>query len=403
MKFACITMIGEDVAILPSQYDVQKFGRKFLNLIILGYGSNYPMEDELLQYILLNCSPNLLAIRFEHVMLQKEQLQLIKHMFHRAHTVVLHKCGMVDDFYDCLLKDCHRLKHLIISETYPIGDKWMQMSYPRLESVQICSVIMTPFQSDPWIQFLHKNPQLKNLSCDRWHSMDASDQPVRIIAKNAVNLERLYISMNGIDHLNDSFGDLRILDKLDRFKCLELQFNGEMGKVNLRDHQLLLVNLKVLRALHFNRMTLTKETCQPPLAIFPIIASFINLKQLNFNRTTFDADFAETVSKKLLNLEEIYSDSPLNDFTAFIQNSPKLKKIELMNTAFGGLNLGWGISWLSDERMKLPQACPLTIFVKNLSAGDAEHSIISSGLIAIMPLVQDKRIILKAKNTFVKV
>lgn len=140
-------------------------------------------------------------------------------------------------------------------------------------------------------------------------------------------------------------------------------------------------------------MVLTKDTAQ-------VIVSLTNLKRLNFVKTTFSTDFAESVSNGLPNLEEIYSDLS-NDFTPFIRNASKLTKIELPDTEFVALNLGWGPLWLNDERTKIAGSCPITIYVKNISSEDAEQSVISSGIIAIRPMPKDKRLLLKVKNSFV--
>lgn len=400
-KYAGVTMIGEKVVLFPNDYDVKVFGRKFLNLCIRGDGLNHPLENELLEYILLNCSPNLQSIRFEHVMLNADQLNSLKQMLHRVETVVLHKCGMTGDFHETLLSKCPRLKQLIVSKSYPVGDKWMNMKYPLLESVQFASIVITPFQRELWLLFFRKNPQIKKFSFDQWYSMNPADRPIEVIVKNTQNLTHLYISMNGIGELNDSFGDLRSLAKLKQFECLELQFNGEKGKEYLWRHQQLLANMHFLHAIHLNGMMLTKESCQPPIDTFNVIASLTHLKRLHFNGTIFDVDFAEMVSKRLPNLEDIHCDLSSNNFNAFIHHSPKLRKIRLMNAAIGELNLGWGLSWLNNERLKLSQPSPITIFVKSISTDNAEHSIISSGIIAIVPITQDKRILLNVKNTFV--
>lgn len=171
-KFVCLTMIDEKIVLLPNEYDVKLFGRKFLNVIIRGDGRNCRWEDGLLQFMLYNCSSNLQMIRFEKAMLQRVQLNSMQHMFHRLGTVVLHECGMIDDFYDCLLRECNQLKHLIISDSYtfidPAGSKWMEKHYPLLETIQICSITMLPYQREPWLKFFRANPQIKSFACDHW-------------------------------------------------------------------------------------------------------------------------------------------------------------------------------------------------------------------------------------------
>lgn len=397
-KFVCFTIIDEKIALLPNEYDAKLFGRKFLNVIIRGDGRNCRWENELLQFILGNCSSNLQMIRFEKAMLQRVQLKQIQHMFHRAETLILHECGMIDDFYDSLLSECHRLKHLIISDSYtiidPAGSKWMQLKYRTLESVQICSITMLPFQREQWVKFFRQNPQIKSFACDHWYSTNAMDRPIKVIATNAPKLNRLFISLRGIGHLNATYYDLSVLgETVPQFQSLELQFTGNTGMQYLARHAKLLATIKQFHVLHLSEMVLTKDIAQ-------VIVTLANLKRLNFVGTTFNTDFAECVSSGLPNLEEIYSDVS-SDFTPFIRNAPKLTKIELAGIEIGALNLGWGLLWLNDERAKIADPCPITIYVKNISTEDAEHSVISNGLIAIKPVPKDKRLLLKAKNSFV--
>lgn len=395
-KFVCLLMMDEKIALLPDEYDVKLFGRKFLNVMIRGESRNCRWDDELLQFILTNCSSSLQMIRFERAMLQSVQLKRMHHMLHRVETVVIHECGMIDDFYDCLLSECDQLKHLIISDSYtimnPAGSKWMSMKYPLLESVQICSITMLPFQRDQWVKFFRQNPQIKCFACDHWYSIDAMDRPIKTIATNARNLERLFISLRGIGHLNATYYDLSVLGESSHFESLELQFTGNTGIQYLIRHAKLLASIKQLHTLHLYDMVLTKE-------IAHVVITLANLKRLNFVKTPFNTDFAESVSSGLHNLEEIYSDIS-NDFTPFIRNAPKLMKIQLADTEFGAINLGWGLLWLNDERTKI-NSCPITIYVKNISTEDTEHSIISSGIISIKPMPSDKRLLLKVKNTFV--
>lgn len=395
-KFVCLSMIDERIALLPNEYDVQLFGHKFLNMMICGDNRNSRWDDGLIQFILTNCSSNLQMIRFERAMLQSVQLKAMQHMFHRLETLVLHECGMIDDFYDNLLSKCHRLTRIIVSDSYtiinPTGSKWMQMKYPLLDTVQICSITLLPFQREPWMKFFQQNPQIKNFACDHWYSINATDRPIKNIAKNAPNLKRLYLSLRGIGHLNGTYFDLFELgEKNAQFQSLELQFTGNTGIQYLVRHAKLLSKIKQLHTLHLSDMILTNDTAQ-------VIITLANLQRLSFVNTTFSTEFAEYISSGLLNLKEIYCDL-FNDFTPFIRNASKLTKIELCNTEIAELNLD--LPWLNEQRTKIVNTCPMTIYVKSIEKGDAENSIISIGIIAIKPIIKDKRIFFKIKNSFI--
>lgn len=396
-KYVCVSMIENNIVLLPNEHDVQMFGHKFLNLVVRGGGRNHRLDDRHLNFILLNCSTNLQILRFEEVMLRKEQLQAMKHMLHRVEKLVLHKCGMMEDIYDSLLRNCPNLKQLIMSDTYThVGrdsNKWLLMKYPALENVHLCSVTMLSFMSEYWELFFRRNPQIKRFSCDHWYSINETDRPIKIIHRSAPNLSHLYISLRGIGHLNCTYYDLSKLCEKKSFESLELQFTGAIGQQYLDRHSKILASMGKLHALHLTDTMFTSKNASE-------IASLIQLKKLNLLNTTFDNEFAEIVSKKLLNLEEIYADVT-NDFTPFIRNSPKLQKIVLPNTAMGELHLGWGILWLNDERTKCPNAGQIIIHVQNISTGDAEVQEFSSGMITIQTIAKDKRIISHVKNSFI--
>lgn len=397
-KYACVSVVNDEIVLEPKEDDVFMFGRKFLNLKIRNNSRNIRFDHQMLEFMLLNCSTNLQTIRFEEVMLQRNQMEVIKHMLNRIETLVLHKCGLNDDFYDTLLINCHRLKNLIVSDSYtiidPVGNKWLHQKYRHLENVQLCSIPMVSFCHADWEIFFRQNPQIKSFSFDHWYSIDAKDRPIKIISKNAPNLQRLFVSLRGIGHLNSTYYELSVLDQLKQFQRLELQFTGAIGIEYLNLHYKLLSKIRKLHAIHLSDAMITKDTANT-------IALFLGIKQLNFANTTIDTDSAEILSTKLINLEEIYCDTSLNDFTAFIRNAPRLRKIELPNTEIGQLNLGWGLNWLHDERIKVDGACPITIFVRCITVGDGEVTSLSNGIVSIQKLILDKRTLLKEKNTFV--
>lgn len=228
--------------------------------------------------------------------------------------------------------------------------------------------------------------------CFLRYSINCTDRPIKVIKDNARHLTRLYISLRGIGHLNGTYYDLNELCKMKQFQSLELQFTGTTGVQYLMRHSKILAMMERLHTIHLTDMVLSKDVASA-------ITMLTRLKRLNFVSTTLLTGCAELLAKELPNLEEIYSDV-LNDFTLFICYAPRLKMIELANTEMAELNLGWGLVWLNEERSKLHNTCPITIYIKQISAADTEHSVITSGLITIKPIAQDKRILLKVKNTF---
>lgn len=306
---------------------------------------------------------------------------------------------MNDDFYDYLLCHCQHLKHLIVSDSYgivePAGNKWLHQTYPALETVQLCSITMVSFCYSHWETFFLLNPQITSFSCDHWCLIDSLDRPIKVIARNAKNLKRLYISLRGIGHLDATFSDLRDLCQRKQFQHLEIQLTGDVGIYYLTRHLKILCEMGELHALHLTDVVLKKEAATP-------IAALPNLKQLNLTNTTFDNEFSEIVSKNMQNLEEFHCDTGANDFTPFVRNAPKLKKIVLANTEMGELNLGiWGLHGLSSERQSIAGACPITIHVKVSIIDGSEMSTVSTGIVTFKCIIPNKSVLLKVDNTFV--
>lgn len=397
-KFACVSSIDDRIVLHPKDDDVQVFGRKFLNLILRSHGRHFRLNDDLLHFVLLNCSVNLLMLRFQEVMLHADQLQAMQHMLHRIETLVLHKCGLNDDFFDYLLRHCHRLKHLIVSDSYgivePTGNKWLHQKYPALKTVQLCSITMASFSYSHWEAFFLLNPQITSFSCDHWCLIDSLDRPIKAIARNAKNLKRLYVSLRGIGHIDLTFYDLHWLCQQKYFQRLEIQLTGDAGIQYLIRHLKKLGEMDKLHALHFTDVVLKKE-------VATLIATLPKVKQLNFINATFDMEFGENLSKNMQNLEEIHCDTGANDFTPFVRNTQTLRKIVLANTEMGALNLGWGPHWLSSERQNIAGACPITIHVKVSTIGGTEMTTVASGIVTIKCIMPNKSFLLKVNNTFV--
>lgn len=404
-KYVCIGWKDDRIALFPKHDDVHVFGRKFLNLMLYSCGRNNRFDDELLQFVVANCSMNWQQLRFEQAMLHEDQLQTIHHMMHRIEKLVLNKCGMNGDFFDILLRHCHRLKHLIVSDSYSIvesdgNNRWLRRAYPLLESVQLCSMTMVSFCRSEWESFFLNNPQLISFSCDHWYSTESTDRPIKVISKDAKNLKRLYISLRGIGHLNQTFSDLLGLCQQKQFQRLEIQFTGDTGIQYLMYHGKILGQMGKLHSIHLTDVQLKKDAATS-------IASLISVKQLNFVNTTFDNESAEILAKHMHNLEAIHCNTGANDLTPFVRLSPKLQKIVVTNSEMEALNLQWGPHWLTSEREKMPNACPITFYVKastvtgaNMETVEVETKM-TTGLVTIKSIVFNKSVLSKVNNTFV--
>lgn len=63
---------------------------------------------------------------------------------------------------------------------------------------------------------------------------------------------------------------------------------------------------------------------------------------------------------------------------------------------------GWGPNWLSGERQNIPGgACPITLYVKASTISGSQMTTVSSGIVAVKCIVQNKSVLLAVDNTFV--
>lgn len=364
--------------IVPANNDgeVKSIDNRFLWL--RGQGRNVRLRVTQIRAVNADCQVKLPAIRFENVKLQGDQLKHMEKMMDSLQTLVFHKCGFNDDFYDNILHACKRLKRLIISDSHTFVDasdnKWLRMAYPHLTCVQICSIAMVSFREEEWKTFFRQNQQIESLALDHWYSTKATDRPINVIMKNLPNLTHLFIAIRGIQHLNGTFYDLSVLCQVPHFQHLELQFTGDFGFQHLILHSKILIAMPALKTIHLSNVVLNQLAADT-------IAKFTHLKRLNLVNVTFDKEIAEKLSTSLVDLEEIYCNIASNDMTPFIRNSTKLSLIELASGELGEVNLGEGINWLNEERAKLSDASHTTIHIKSEAT---KKPICSTELITVM-------------------
>lgn len=361
-KSVCFQILEDTVEIQPNQPDIQIFGNKLLNVVIRGGGQNWHMAEHALHYIADNCSPNLKNLRFERMMLSRIHMNAIRHLLQRVEKLTFHKSAFIDDFYTDLLQHCLQLKHLIISESIGMVEKdacaWLDMEYIHLESVRISSTMATSFQlNERWESFFRRHPTIKSFSCHYIYETDSAARPVKTIERNAKRLERLYLSLYGIGHLNSTYYDLSVLCAKPQFKFLELHV-GENSVQHLIVHNKMLATFRALKAVHLTNITLNPSICMA-------LSAFVHLQQINAADCTIDAVCGELLAKGLAHLQRIYGDWTLDDLAAFIRYTPTLKEIHLSNELHMlVMSDGTSVYDLNQERSELPNASVLTIYLQ---------------------------------------
>lgn len=360
-KSVYFQVLADTVDIQPKELDIQIFGTKLLNVVIRGVGQNWHMAEHALHYIATNCSTSLKSVRFECMMLSRVHLDALKHLLHRIEKLAFHKVTFIHDFYKDFLRHCMELKHLIIFDSIGMVEKdasgWLTMEYPHLESICISSTMATSFQfNDLWDKFFRRNPTIKSFSCHFIYVVDPAARPVKAIERNAKNLERLYLSLHRIGHLNSTYYDLSVLCTKPQFKFLELHM-AESSVHNLIIHNKMLATFSALKAMHLTKLTVNPDICTA-------LGAFMHLEQINIVQCTIDMVCSELLAKGLANLRRIYGEWTLDTLAAFIRYTPTLNEIHLSNELHMlVMSDGTSLYDLNHERSLLPNASVVTIFI----------------------------------------
>lgn len=363
-KSVCFLITEDAVEMYPLNHGVIKlFGLKLLNVVIRGIGQNCHLPQHGMNFIANHCSPNLKSVRFENMMLTKAKTDTIKHQLRRVESLTFHRTTFVDDFYDDFLRHCTALKHLTISHSIGMVEKdatrWLHMEFTNLQSVCVSSTLTATFQTtDHWELFFHRNPSITSFSCHYVYTTDPSKRPVKTIERNARNLQRLYLSLHGIGHLNSTYYDLSVLCAKPQFEYLELHV-GEKSAVYLIHHSKMLATYRAFKAVHFTKMTISPVICD---ALF----AFERIEQLHFGLCDIGKECAELLAKGMTNLKRLCGSLTLDDMAPFIRYATKLSEIHL-STGMPTIYMSDG-SWVDDlnsDRAELDKACLLTIYIKS--------------------------------------
>lgn len=355
--------ITEDkVEIHPlNHWDVQAFGHKMLNVVIRGVGQNWHMGEHGLTHIATNCSPSLKTVRFEHMMLSKLHTQALGHLLHRVESLTFHRTTFIDDFFQDFLVHCTVLKHLTISESIgmvePDATRWLCMQYPHLQSVCISSTLTSSFSvGNHWDVFFQRNPRINTFSCHFMYTNDSAARPLTAIERHAHELQRLYLSLHGIGHLNSTYYDLSVLCAQRQFKFLELHV-GQNSAPYLLHHNKMLATYGALKALHFTKMTVSPVLCTGLMA-------FKRIQQLHFTECDIGAMCAEYLAKDMADLRRLCGTLTMDELAPFIRNARKLSEVHLKDARLKATFDATTLDKLNEERAQLVDASAVTIYIK---------------------------------------
>lgn len=98
-------------------------------------------DAEPYRYMQLNCK-SLKRIDFREAVITTDRAKQIESILEKVEIIQLTNCDVRGDFYDCFLKFCTNLKHLIVDDNKPehilIGtdNQWLSRSYPTIDHVE---------------------------------------------------------------------------------------------------------------------------------------------------------------------------------------------------------------------------------------------------------------------------
>lgn len=161
--------IADDVTglkIKPNETYVKCFKSNIRNIkISSGY---YPLANplRLFRLIRLKCCENLKELDFNSVNLNSagNYGEMIQQQLENVATISFVNCK-IHDIYNCFLKYCTQLRHLVFKEEIPfqMDCTWMIHNYPYLESF-VYHVVNNVYRP-PLKVFFQLNPQIQCIAC----------------------------------------------------------------------------------------------------------------------------------------------------------------------------------------------------------------------------------------------
>lgn len=331
---------GRIIEFWPREKYVQRFREYFQNIAIRG------RQPAIFRHVGTICNKAPKKIRIlEATALTEIHGKCLEELLANVEIVEFDECSFATDFYDCFLKYCVKLKQLVLKSFNEcthrgIKNRWLLQKYPHLEHLN------WSFDEPPPVElktFFHRNPQMRNFA--------ASKFPLEItnLIKNAgINFDVLCLDIGfGVDlNMKQIFQSIENLHKCGQFKSFQMIPTTSM-----------FVGAKFPPMAYLDAIMANQ-------VFEEVIAAMVTLKVLYLDAILFRAE-AEILAQNLVNLEEIYAYTDSVDaIVPFVCHSPKLKKIYVNKTFLPQCMQKINIVKLTKERAKLPNACVLTIYLK---------------------------------------
>lgn len=344
---------------------VKHFSHRFRNVNIL-FGKR-ELSEQLVQFIRSKCCDN-----FNKIFVQGKWSRAFEEGIKdalRNVEIVSFDVWSDDIWLDGIFNCFPAVKHLKLRHGCPISKlrrdyinlKMPDIEYPLLE---VFELQIHRFELIEQLQhFFRKNPTIKRFVCTMYcPDTEWLKSIIRIVTLTYI--EELFIEVLPGANVDFAFSrnDFRMLEERENFKRLEFSLSESLG-LNVISNLCELASLNTFKGFHLRNMGFVNQWSDH----IAVMNSFVNLTtlQVQCNRTA-DAPVSswKNLSKNLVCLEELYYSGHVHEhiLTAFVRNSPKLRKIFVVPFHFIGRDK---LIELNKERKALKGAANLIIYLQS--------------------------------------
>lgn len=333
---------------------MQAFKQNVRNLVVLP-------TTECLHYLRLNHSKDIVSIAFYDGEIADNAIDDIAELVKNAEIIEIQYGSIHSEFYDSVLKFCKCIKQLIIKygftecEISGIENQWLLRTYPTLEHFHWSR---SPLLDRNLDTFFRLNPQIQSFNGSVYTTMTT----ILFLTQTGICINELHLEIilelyeenkEGVEivqtHLNRLYENKQI-------KSLMLQYSFYTQFLDLGWEK-----LEYLHGVYFDFSYETGST--------KTLSKLVNLKLLVLGiNTTLSRAKANILANHLINLEEIYVQiNSIHAISPFLRKSIKLQKIYVygigLAKCFSGKFKMNHMSLVNRERMKLRDACKITVFL----------------------------------------
>lgn len=351
-----------------------KYSSRQVQQLVIGC-YNDAMDNQLLKFMRTNFRKNINSIRF-HNSWTKTFADGLKFLLRDVEIVDFDiyrdywsRCGFTTVHLNEILQQSPRVKCVSVRYYDNIGIDYSHVKCPNLKTFE-CFIKGSAVND--LTDFFQQNRTIKRVifrirNLRKSMEMEPMKWLLNTIILTQPSIKELFIEFTkhceeiDFELIKD---ELKRLDTSENFKRFELKG----GNVSIMANIGVLASLKSFKGLHLSWHRFY-DTDEKMLSL----NTFVNLELINFDRSVSE-EFAVNLSKKLLNLKEvfwtgqIYCENKQSKpaFVPFVYHSPNLRRIISTHCSAEEIN----VSELNAERKKLKGAKKLAIYVNAAQEGN---------------------------------